>query len=242
MQQRFIDLLPPENVNICLIALQGSRMLGLAMTKDADYDYRGVYVAKNEELLSLNQKPPEQFVYTDSRDHQMDYVFYEVEKFIRLALKGNPSVLHIFFVPKPNLKTSIGDYLIANRNVFLAENPIRSAFAGYAMSQIMYLKRNHKFPARQKMEKHIRHCFRLFDTGQELLETGHITLPLKDPQKYIDLSKITDENKLFELFQKRDEEFRRAKSILPPEPDIWLANEMLLKIRFNKWTSSEGEK
>jgi len=63
------------------------------------------------------------------------------------------------------------------------------------MSQILYLNRNHKFPdgKSKRKAKHIRHCFRLLDTGRELLETGHITMPLKDPQKYIEISKITDD-------------------------------------------------
>lgn len=230
MKQEFIDLLP--KIDLCLLALQGSRMLGLVRNTDADYDYRGVYVAKNDQLLSLNQKPKEQYEYCDSHDHQMDYVIYEVEKFIRLSLKGNPSIIHIFFVPKWNYKNDIGSFLVENRNVFLGEVPIRNAFAGYAMAQVLYLKRNHKFPARQKKEKHIRHCFRLFDTGQELLETGKITLPLKDPQKYLDLEKyVDDDERIFELFEKRDKEFNEVKSILPKQPDEYMANKILLKIR-----------
>jgi len=163
----------------------------------------------------------------------MDYVIYEVEKFIRLSLKGNPSVIHIFFVPKYNIKTDIGDYLVKNRSVFLGAKAIRAAFAGYAMSQILYLKRNHKFPARQKRAKHIRHCFRLFDTGQELLETGTITLPVSKEKRdeYFRLAEIEDDNELVKLFQERDALFNSVKSTLPDEPDTYMADKILLEIR-----------
>jgi len=229
IKQKFIELLP-EDINICLLGLQGSRMLGLAQNNDADYDYRGIYIANRDEVISLN-KPKEQYEYCDSRDGEIDYVIYEIEKFIRLCLKGNPSILHLLFVPKYNVKDNVGDFLIKNKNVFLGEKQIRASFAGYALSQILYLKRNHKFQGRQKKEKHIRHCFILFDTGQELLETGKITLPLKNPEKYIEISKIENEDKLIKMFEKRDKEFKKCKSCLSLEPNFYLANQILISIR-----------
>lgn len=231
MKQRFTNLLP--DVNICLLGLQGSRMLGMNITGDADYDYRGIYIAKNEEILSLNQKPREQYIYNDSRDDEMDYVIYEIEKFIRLALKGNPFVLHIFFVPKHEIKTAMGDYLVKHRDIFLGEKPIRAAFGGYAMSQIMYLNKSGKFKKCRQREKHIRHCFRLFDSGAELLKTGNMTFPLpkEKVEEYFELSKSDDNNKLFRIFKERDQAFQQIKSCLPKKPNDYMANKILLKIR-----------
>lgn len=230
IKQRFIDLIP-EDLNICLLGLQGSRGHGLQQREDADYDYRGVFIAKNRDLLSLHKPKETREVNVGAGDNEAEFVFHEVEKFFRLAMKGNPSVILLFFVPKWNVKTEIGDMIIKNRDLFLSENAIRNAFGGYAMSQILYLKRNHKFKDGKKIAKHIKHCFRLFDQGQELLETGSITLPVKNPQKYFDIAQETDNEKLFELFKERDLEFQNCKSILPEKPDEHLINGLLLKIR-----------
>ena len=221
----------PESLNVCLLGLQGSRALGLQQSQDADYDYRGVFIAPNDELLSL-KKPKETIeIGKGAKDDEAEFVFHEVEKFFRLAIKGNPSILHILFIPKYNIKTNEGDMIIKNKELFLSDRAIRNAFGGYALSQILYLKRNAKYKSGLKREKHTRHCFRLFDTGQELLETGKITMPLKDPQKYIDIGKEKDIDKLFRLFEKRDKEFRNCKSVLPKRPNIYMVNKLLLKIR-----------
>jgi len=230
MKKSFIDMIP-DNLDVCLLGLQGSRGHGLAQSKDADYDYRGVFIAKNEELLSLSKPKDTIEINKQAEDGEAEFVFHEVEKFFRLALKGNPSIILLFFVPKYNFITGIGKEIIANRNLFFGEQAIRKAFGGYAFSQILYLKRNQKFPDGKKIGKHLKHCFRLFDQGQELLETGKITLPLKNPQKYLDISKERDVDKLMKTFEERDKEFQACKSVLPKEPNHFLANKLLLKIR-----------
>ncbi len=230
MKEQFISMIP-KDLNVCLLGLQGSRALGFAETKDADYDYRGVFVAKNEDLLSMNSIKETIEINMGCKDDDAEFVFHEVGKFFRLAMKGNPSVLSLFFVPKWNLKSDIGDMIIKNKDLFLSDNAIRNAFGGYAMSQILYLKRNSKFKDGRKIGKHIKHCFRLFDQGQELLETGRITILLENPQKYIDISKERNMDKLFRMFEERDREFRSCKSVLGDELNEYMINKLLLKIR-----------
>ena len=231
MKKEFVDALP--DVNICLLGLQGSRMLGLAQSGDADYDYRGIYIAENRELLSLNQKAQETIEGGISEDGKMDFVFQEVGKFFRLALKSNPSVIHLFFVPKYNYIDDIGSKIVANKNLFLSEPAVRNSFGGYAMNQILYLKKNRGDAKRQ--EKHVRHCFRLFDCGKELLKTGKMTFPLKNPDYYIELGKMIKKpdglDKLVKLFEEKDKEFKKVKSVLPKEPNLYIANKLLLEIR-----------
>lgn len=230
MKGQFVNNLP--DLNYSIICLQGSRMLGLQQSEDADYDYRGVFVAKNEDLLSLH-KPTETVEGGSYGDDEMDYAFHEVEKFFRLAMKGNPSVIHLFFVPDYNYINDIGRMIIENKNLFLSEPAIRAAFGGYAMSQILYLKRNRGDSKRK--EKHVRHCFRLFDSGAELLRTGHMTMPLTNPDYYLSLGKMINEegglDKLVALFEEKDREFQGIQSILPQTPETYLINKLLLKIR-----------
>lgn len=231
MKEEFVKNLP-QGIDICLLGLQGSRMLGLQQTADADYDYRGVFVAKNEELLSFN--PPKGTIEGGSYgDDEMEYVFHEVEKFFRLAIKCNPSVIHLFFVPKYNIKTDIGDMIVANKDLFINEPCVRSAFGGYALSQMLYLKRN-RGDARRR-EKHVRHCFRLLETGKELLVTGRIELPIPYAQEVIDLGKKINEpgglDYIIKLFEEKDAEYKATKSVLPKSSDDFLVNKLLLKIR-----------
>lgn len=225
--EKFIDKFP--NTNIALLALDGSRGLGME-TEDSDYDYKGVYVPNTDELLGLGC-PREQFEHSDE---ELDFVIYEIGKFFSLALKGNPSVLQTMFHEKYAVKNDIGDMIIANKDLFLGETAIRNAYGGYAMSQILYLKRNHKFTKGRsvdsKIKKHIRHCFRLFDQGQSLLETGTLKVKLDDPEKYFKIAEM-GEDAVYKYFEERDKEFRACKSVLPKEPNKHLADILLKNIR-----------
>lgn len=236
MKQQFIDQIPQElKDDLCLLGLQGSRGLGMAMTEDADYDYRGVFKKSNEELLGLdpNEKREDTIVFGEHGDDEAEYVFHEVGKFIKLCMKGNPSVISLLFLPKPNFKNNIGSMLLSNRDILIGSIAIREAFGGYAMAQARRLAKTGKFKHSRKRAKHIRHIFRLFDQGQELLETGFITFPLKDPQKYIDLGNTEDDQEILRLFEARDKEFKACRSILPEKPNNYLCNGLLIDIRFN---------
>ena len=69
----------------------------------------------------------------------------------------------------------------------------------------------------------------------ELLKTGKIKFPVANPKYYIDLGeKIKEENgldELVKLFEEKDKEFQVCESVLPPSPDMYLVNKLLLKIR-----------
>jgi hypothetical protein len=98
---------------------------------------------------------------------------------------------------------------------------------------MLYLKRNRGDAKRR--EKHVRHCFRLFETGMELITTGNISLPLPYAQHIIDLGKRINEpdglDYIIELFEQKDAELKAAKSVLPKGPEPFLIDKLLLKIR-----------
>ncbi len=54
IQKRFIDLIP-KDLEICLLGLQGSRGHELPHEFGADYDYRGIFVRSNAELLGMKK-------------------------------------------------------------------------------------------------------------------------------------------------------------------------------------------
>ena len=68
--------------HVILRCVVGSRAYGLD-TDDSDTDYRGVYLAPPEMLWSL-YGAPEQF-----EDHKSQTVYWELRKFLVMALKAN---------------------------------------------------------------------------------------------------------------------------------------------------------
>ena len=74
-------------------SLMGSRAYGFA-GPDSDYDWAGVYYAPTREVLSVRGLGRETHV-----GNEPDYTFHEVGKFLRLAVKGNPSVLEVLWSP-----------------------------------------------------------------------------------------------------------------------------------------------
>ena len=66
----------------------GSKAFGLA-SEDSDDDLRGIYLPPARLHWSL-RRLPEQLEFTEQ---ERDEVYWELEKFLRLALKANPNVL-----------------------------------------------------------------------------------------------------------------------------------------------------
>lgn len=119
----------------------GSYLYG-TNTENSDQDYLGIYLNTKEELLGL-QSSEELTENIESKAENgrntkdaVDCKYYELRKFCRLALKGNPTILEILFVNKENILeiTKEGEELLSLRNEFLSKN-IYNSFMGYAFSQ-----------------------------------------------------------------------------------------------------------
>jgi len=211
----------------CILqAIAGSHAYGLA-TPDSDEDRLGVFVVPTETLLGIFQ--PAETV--DRRDP--DICFHEVGKFVRLALKANPTIMELLFLDEYELLTPIGEQIIGQRDAFLSQR-ISASYGGYALSQIRRLQKrgDGEFSSKRKgrYSKHARHCFRLLQQGKELLETGVITVKVPNPKELLALGELPP----VQLAEKFEEEFGKHKtveSILPEEPDYDRVNELLLRIR-----------
>lgn len=71
-----------------------------------------------------------------------DVVAYELRKFIRLLIQGNPNVLSLLWLPEKHyvVMTDVGKMLVENRKLFVGRHVYRS-FTGYAMSQFTRMTR-----------------------------------------------------------------------------------------------------
>jgi uncharacterized protein len=217
--------------NIILEGVAGSQAYGLA-TPTSDEDIKGIFVAPTDEILGLD-KPK------DTYDHTApDYCYYEVEKFMRLALKCNPTVLEMLWLADYSKLTMFGRMLVSNRHLFLSESGVREAFGGYAYSQIVRLKKRTNegkdgFGRGLRYEKHVRHCFRLMREAKQLLETGTMDIRYHDPAERAELFELglAPLEEVEARYAEAGFELDFIESVLPAKPDRDAVNTMLLTFR-----------
>lgn len=215
--------------NIILEGITGSRAYGLD-TETSDTDIKGIYVAPTETVLSLGYDKKHA-----TKDHvDPDWVYHEVEKFMGLAMNGNPTILELLFLDGYTVLTKQGKMLVDNRHLFL-NNVVYKSYGGYALSQARKLNARggtYGSGRANRYEKHTRHCFRLLYQGKELLETGTLTVRVT-PQMREELFAIGKSTpaEIIDRFEKEFTEFDKIKSVLPDKPDREAINKLLLKIR-----------
>ena len=152
---------------------------------------------------------------------------------MRLALKGNPTIL-LLFTPDDQLVhcDSVGSELRALTPAIISRR-VQGPFLGYLQAQKQRLtgERGQKRIHRPELEemygfdtKYTMHMLRLGFQGVELLTTGHLSLPMREPARSYLLDvrrgKVTEEECLAradELEQELTD--LRTTSPLPEEPD-----------------------
>lgn len=108
----------------CII---GSRAYGLD-DDQSDTDYRGIFLPPAELHWSL-YGVPEQIECDETQEH-----YWELQRFLVLALKANPNVLECLYTPLVEQTTPLADELLQMRSVFLSRL-VYQTYNGYVMSQ-----------------------------------------------------------------------------------------------------------
>ena len=207
-----------------LSGVVGSHAYGLARA-DSDVDTLGVMVAPTLEVAGLNWSPQKETI-TNASPFGDDQTFHEVGKFIRLALKVNPTISELLWLDDYTVKTELGMMLVEHRRYFLSEKYTRDAYLGYAKSQLA------KFQNLDFKKKHARHALRLLNQGDSLLYTGHLNVRVEDPQVYWDLDEMTP-GAVLELLTDKFTEYteKTEPSALPEAPNYGVASDLLDHIR-----------
>jgi len=147
----------------------GSRAYGLD-EPSSDVDRRGVYLPPADAHWSLFGVPEQ----LDSDETQECY--WELQKFLTLALKANPNVLECLYSPMVELATPPADELLAMRDAFLSKL-VYQTYNGYVLSQFKKLNtrmRNHG----DIKWKHAMHLIRLLLAGIVGLQRDPSARPL----------------------------------------------------------------
>jgi hypothetical protein len=126
----------------------GSRAYGLA-TDESDVDRRGVYLPPAELHWSLYGVPEQ------VEDQDADECYWELQKFLVLALKANPNILEVLHTPIVEHVTPLGQELLAMRAAFLSKL-VYQTYNAYVMSQFKKLERDLRNQGRIKW-KHAMH-------------------------------------------------------------------------------------
>ena len=149
----------------------GSRAYGLE-TGESDTDRRGIYLAPADLQWSLFGAP-EQF-----EDNATQSCYWELQKFIIMALRANPNILECLYTPVVEKVTPIGQELLTIRDAFLSQM-IFQTFNGYAMSQFKKMEQDLRNYGEVRV-KHTMHLLRLLLTGAATLREGRVPVRVED--------------------------------------------------------------
>src|SRR5688572_29007086 len=172
--KHFKDRLPSPNSNIADFDLEkliiyrcvvGSRAYGLE-TDNSDIDRRGIYIAPADLQWSLFGAP-EQF-----EDNAAQACYWELQKFLIMALKANPNILECLYSPIVEKLTPLGEEMLAMREALLSQR-IFQTFNGYAMSQFKKIEQDIRNSGQIKW-KHAMHLLRLRLAGAATLQSGAV--------------------------------------------------------------------
>ncbi|HEU4419418.1 MAG TPA: nucleotidyltransferase domain-containing protein [Planctomycetota bacterium] len=150
---------------VILQVIVGSRAYGLH-GDDSDTDRRGVYLPPAELHWSLHGVPEQ------IDDEPAQAIFWELQKFLVMGLKANPSVLECLWSPLLETCTPLGRELLALRGAFLSRLVFQT-YSGYVASQFRKIEADWRQRGEPKW-KHVMHLLRLLAAGVDVLRTGEV--------------------------------------------------------------------
>ncbi len=112
---------------------------------------------------------PEQLENKDTEE-----CYWELQKFLTLALKANPNVLECLYTPLVENATPLARELLEMREAFLSQL-IYQTYNGYVMSQFKKLEQDQRSRGEIKW-KHAMHLIRLLLAGCEVVKTGTLSV------------------------------------------------------------------
>ncbi|MDB6109345.1 MAG: hypothetical protein JWR69_1095 [Pedosphaera sp.] len=204
----------------------GSRAYGLE-TEASDTDHRGIYLAPAELQWSLFGAP-EQF-----EDNAAQSCYWELQKFLIMALKANPNILECLYSPLVEKVTPIGEELLGLRQGFLSQMVFQT-FNGYALSQFKKIEQDRRNQGEVRW-KHAMHLLRLLITGAATLREGRVPVRVEAERERLLAIKRGEvawpEVDEWRKELHRDFEAALAVTKLPERPDYEAANGFLIKAR-----------
>ena len=180
-----------------------------------------------------------------SQPGDLDLTVYSLRKYLRLAIKGNPTVMLLLFVPEDRLVISspLGKEL-QELAPAIASRSAGAQFLGFLTAQKQRLLRERgtaKIPSRDDQNaKYAAHMLRLGYQGVEFLTSGRITLPMPEREREFVLETKrgeADMNRVLSTVAELEREIADLIQTSPLQewPDRDAINEFLLKAHLETW-------
>lgn len=204
----------------------GSQAFGLA-DENSDIDRRGIYLPPAELHWSLYGIPEQ----LENQDDQECY--WELQKFIILALKANPNVLECLYTPLVEKATPLAEELLSIREIFLSKL-VYQTYNGYVMSQFKKMERDLRARGQVRL-KHAMHSIRLLIAGISILEQKAVPVKVEAHREALlsirhgEMSWDQVDAWRLRLHQDFERAFRHTT--LPERPNYERANTFLIKAR-----------
>ncbi|HEV2861507.1 MAG TPA: nucleotidyltransferase domain-containing protein [Pyrinomonadaceae bacterium] len=204
----------------------GSRAYGLDVD-GSDVDRRGIYLAPADLHWSL-YGVPEQL-----ENKGAEECYWELQKFLVLALKANPNVLECLYTPLVERATPLARELLGMRSAFLSKL-VYQTYNGYVLSQFKKLEQDLRNRGEVRW-KHAMHLIRLLLQGVGALKEGALAVRVGEHRERL-LGVRRGEVPWEEVNRWRlslHEEFAAAFACtaLPERPDYERANAFLIRAR-----------
>lgn len=149
----------------------GSQAYGLA-GEGSDIDRRGIYLPPASLHWSL-YGVPEQLENDETQE-----AYWELQKFLILALKANPNVLECLYTPLVEKATPLAEKLLAMRSIFLSRM-VHQTYNGYVLSQFKKMQADLRNQGQVKW-KHVMHLIRLLLSGIRIMREGHVPVRIEE--------------------------------------------------------------
>lgn len=238
---------------LILLVTVGSTAHGLGLPGADDHDEMGVCIEPPSHVIGLQHF--EQDIYRSkpegvrSEHGDTDRTIYSARKFCRLALSGNPSIITLLYAPDPKAN-GYGQELLDLAPAFSARKAGK-AFLGYMTQQRqrllgergqMNVKRPELVEAHGFDTKYAMHMLRLGFQGVEFLQTGRLTLPMREDERSFIYATRKGEISLNDVLTRAGELEREVEDLLdssplPARPDHERVNEWLVSAYMRAWQS-----
>jgi predicted nucleotidyltransferase len=246
-----------------LRSVVGSGVHGIAIAGTDDHDEMGVFIEPAEHVIGVHN-PIDHYVYRTqpegarSGPGDTDLVMYSLRRYLRLALKGNPTVLLPLFAPAADVLVlrPLGEELRALAPKMLSQRAVRR-FLGYMESQRQRLlgqDRRH-VPNRPELVekygydvKYASHALRLAYQGLEIVRDGHLTLPMPAAERErvlrVKRGDVSDQSEVLAEIAAVQAEVEAAlengRTPLPERPDLDAVSAWSVSAHQRHWAAAES--
>ena len=204
----------------------GSRAYGLD-EEGSDTDRRGVYLPPAELHWSL-YGVPEQL-----ENKGAEECYWEIQKFLVLALKANPNVLECLYTPLVEKATPLALEMLDMRSAFLSKL-VYQTYNGYVLSQFKKLEQDRRNRGEVRW-KHAMHLVRLLLEGVGVLREGFLAVRVGEHRARLLAVRRGEvpwgEVNAWRLSLHEEFDAAYAKTGLPERPDYERVNAFLIRAR-----------